>query len=285
MAPLADFLLAYVPISLPHYLTSYVEGETPLSTTPAVLATLVSYLAVIFGIQAVMKNQPPHKLTPLFQTHNVILCTGSLVLLLLMLEEILPIMWNNGLFNALCAEDSWTPRMEFYYMVNYYFKYLELLDTVFLAFKKKPLQFLHVFHHSATALLCYSQLNGKTSISWAVIVLNLAVHVVMYYYYYATAGGARIWWKKYLTSMQIVQFVIDIVLVYFGTYQHTAATYFMDSLPHVANCAGSESAALFGCALLTSYLGLFINFYLQTYKKPATLSKHTANGYNGVANG
>ena len=30
--------------------------------------------------------------------------------------------------------------MEFYYMVNYYFKYLELLDTVFLAFKKKPMR-------------------------------------------------------------------------------------------------------------------------------------------------
>lgn len=29
--------------------------------------------------------------------------------------------------------------MEFYYMVNYYFKYLELLDTVFLALKKKTL--------------------------------------------------------------------------------------------------------------------------------------------------
>ena len=25
-------------------------------------------------------------------------------------------------------------------MVNYYFKYLELLDTVFLAFKKKPMR-------------------------------------------------------------------------------------------------------------------------------------------------
>jgi fatty acid elongase 3 len=24
-------------------------------------------------------------------------------------------------------------------MINYYFKYIELLDTVFLAFKKKPL--------------------------------------------------------------------------------------------------------------------------------------------------
>lgn len=33
--------------------------------------------------------------------------------------------------------------MEFYYMVNYFFKYLELLDTVFLAFKKKPLRTLY----------------------------------------------------------------------------------------------------------------------------------------------
>ncbi|RDB28889.1 putative elongation of fatty acids protein 1 [Hypsizygus marmoreus] len=285
MAPLADFLLAHVPITLPTYLTSYVPGVTPFSTTPTVLATLAAYLAVIFGTQAFMKNKQPHKLTPLFQTHNVILSSGSLLLLVLMLEEILPIMWTDGIFSALCAEKSWTPRMEFYYMVNYFFKYLELLDTVFLAFKKKPLQFLHVFHHSATALLCYSQLNGRTSISWAVIVLNLAVHVVMYYYYYATAGGAKIWWKKYLTAMQITQFVIDLVLVYCGTYSHMAAHYLPD-LPHVGDCAGSEPAALFGCGLLTSYLGLFINFYFQTYKKPTAVHKPKVNGVaNGKANG
>ena len=29
--------------------------------------------------------------------------------------------------------------METYYMINYYFKYWELADTVFLALKKKPL--------------------------------------------------------------------------------------------------------------------------------------------------
>jgi len=176
--------------------------------------------------------------------------------------------------------------MEFYYMINYYFKYLELLDTVFLAFKKKPLPFLHVFHHSATALLCYSQLIGKTSISWTVISLNLAVHVLMYYYYYATAGGARIWWKKYLTMMQIIQFVIDLFVVYFGTYGHFAATYFDGVIPHMGNCAGSETAAIFGCGLLTMYLGLFINFYLQTYKKKDSSKAPRTNGVaNGVANG
>lgn len=158
MALLADFLLAFVPFSLPTHLTSYVPGKTPLSTTPAVLAALTTYLAVIFGIKALMKNQPAYKLNTLFQAHNVILSSGSLLLLILMLEEVIPIIWSDGPFKSICAASSWTQvrilmlrcslaclypvsqRMEFYYMINYYFKYLELLDTVFLALKKKPMR-------------------------------------------------------------------------------------------------------------------------------------------------
>ena len=108
MAPLADFLVARLPVSLPYHLTSYVKGETPLSTTPGVLATLFAYLAVIFSVQALMKNQQPHKLTPLFQAHNVILSSGSLLLLVLMLEEILPIILKEGIYFAVCAEEAWT---------------------------------------------------------------------------------------------------------------------------------------------------------------------------------
>jgi hypothetical protein len=37
------------------------------------------------------------------------------------------------------------------------------------------------------------------------------------YYYFATARGRKIWWKKYLTSMQITQFIIDLFAVYFGS--------------------------------------------------------------------
>ncbi|KAI0322329.1 GNS1/SUR4 membrane protein [Amylostereum chailletii] len=281
---LADFILQHAPNpQLPYYLTHYVRGASPLSTRPVVVGVLVGYLAVIFGIRELMKSHSPRKLTLLFQIHNVILSSGSALLLALMLEEILPILWKHGPFYTLCGASAWTERMELYYMINYYIKYLELLDTVFLALKKKPLAFLHVFHHSATAFLCYTQLNGKTSISWVVITLNLSVHVLMYYYYYATAGGARIWWKKYLTTMQIVQFVVDLFVVYFGTYSYFVATYW-PHLPHFGTCAGTESAALFGCGLLTSYLFLFINFYIQTYKKPVRGKKPITNG-NGAANG
>jgi len=199
-----------------------------------------------------------------------------------MLEEVASIWVKSNVYDTMCNEASWTPKLEFYYMINYYFKYIELFDTIFLALKKKPLAFLHVFHHSATALLCFTQLNGKTSISWVVISLNLLVHVIMYYYYYATAGGAKIWWKKYLTTMQIMQFIIDLFIVYFGTYQHFAHSHF-PHFPHIANCAGTETAALLGCGLLSSYLVLFINFYIQTYQKPTKGKKPVING-NGPAN-
>ncbi|KZT30578.1 GNS1/SUR4 membrane protein [Neolentinus lepideus HHB14362 ss-1] len=284
MAPLADFILAHVPLpSLPHHLTHYVRGQTPLSTQTSVFSALVTYLATVFSIRKYMKDKAPMKLTTLFQLHNIILSAGSGLLLALMVEEVVPLWWKHGMFYAMCSDGAWTSRLEFYYMINYYIKYVELLDTAFLAVKKKPLAFLHVFHHSATALLCYCQLNGKTSISWIPITLNLTVHVLMYYYYYATAGGAKIWWKKYLTTMQILQFVIDLFAVYFGTYSYYAANYF-HKLPHLGTCAGTEGAAVFGCALLTSYLGLFINFYIQTYNKKPVHKKAVANG-NGVPNG
>ncbi|WVN88069.1 uncharacterized protein L203_103268 [Cryptococcus depauperatus CBS 7841] len=250
----------------PQYST-WISGASPVSTQKAVVAAIGTYLLVIFGGREIMKSRQPYKLTVAFQIHNVILTLGSGILLALMLEEIVPMYFKHGFFWSICNTSAFTPRLITYYMVNYYFKYLELIDTVFLVLKKKPLAFLHVFHHAATAILCFTQLEGQTSVQWVVITLNLTVHVIMYYYYYATAGGAKIWWKKYLTTLQITQFIIDLFIVFFASYSHFAAKH--THLPAVGDCAGSEGAALFGCGLLSSYLFLFIAFYKATYKKTA----------------
>jgi hypothetical protein len=48
-------------------------------------------------------------------------------------------------------------------------------------------------------------------------------------------------------------------------YSYFSATYW-PFMPTMGTCSGTEGAALFGCALLTSYLFLFIDFYIRTYK-------------------
>ena len=55
-------------------------------------------------------------------------------------------------------------------------------------------------------------------------------------------------------------------------------------MPNIGDCAGTEAAALFGCGVLTSYLFLFIKFYIDTYKKKPTIQR-LQGAANGVANG
>ncbi|KAL2001493.1 hypothetical protein VTN02DRAFT_1675 [Thermoascus thermophilus] len=245
----------------------FVEGVTPMSTFKETAAALVTYYIIIFGGREVMKNFPALKLNGLFMIHNFYLTVISAILLALFIEQLLPTLWRHGIFYAICNHNGgWTQPLVVLYYLNYLTKYLELLDTVFLFLKKKPLTFLHTYHHGATALLCYTQLIGLTAVSWVPITLNLTVHVVMYWYYFQSARGIRIWWKEWITRLQIIQFIIDLGFVYFASYTYFASTYFPWA-PNAGKCAGEEFAAFAGIAILSSYLLLFISFYFATYKK------------------
>jgi fatty acid elongase 2 len=267
----------------------FVAGEYPLTTLPPVVAAIATYYLVIFGGDYLFKKFQikPFVLNGLFQIHNLVLTTLSLTLLVLMLEQLLPIIWYDGLYFAICNEKSWTQPLICLYYLNYLTKFCEFLDTLFLVVKQKRLTFLHTYHHGATALLCYTQLVGKTPISWVPISLNLGVHVVMYWYYFLAARGIRVWWKEWVTRFQIIQFILDLGFVYFATYQklvHEFLSDYLDIIPHCANCAGSLLAAYSGCAILSSYLVLFIAFYIEVYRrKSSKKSKRVKSISGGVA--
>lgn len=159
----------------------FIEGQTPMSTFKETAAFIAAYYVIIFGGREVMRNFAPLKLNNLFIIHNFYLTAISGGLLLLFAQQLVPALWKNGLYDGICGKTGWSQQLLVLYYLNYLTKYLELLDTVFLVLKKKPLTFLHTYHHGATALLCYTQLLGQTSVSWVPITLNLAVHVVMYW--------------------------------------------------------------------------------------------------------
>lgn len=249
-------------------------GATPMLTIKSTAMALVSYYTIILGGRELMKSRPAFKFNDLFLIHNFYLTAISGALLVLFVEQLAPTIWKHGLFFTICGDGGWTRPLETLYYLNYLTKYLELLDTVFLVLKKKPLTFLHCYHHGATAFLCYTQLIGHTPVSWVPITLNLTVHVVMYWYYFQAARGIRIWWKEWITRLQIAQFVIDLGFIYYATY-HFYAHKFFPRLPHIGTCKGEEFAAFTGCATLSSYLVLFIFFYAATYKKAGRNAKRS----------
>ncbi|KAJ6590413.1 ELO family [Mycena vulgaris] len=263
MSPLSDFLLARIPLAA-------IGMKIPLSNPSTVPSALLSYLAVIFGTQAVMRHRTPLKLTRVIQVHNFFLSAVSLVLLVLILDEILPLLRRVGILGGMCGPESWTESLELYYKINYALKYVELLDTLFLTLKKKPLRFLHVYHHSSTIFLCYVQLKSKSTLSWVAIAPNLFVHVLMYYYYFLAAAGYKPSWKEHLTRLQIGQFVV----VGLTSIWALAISHFT---PDREECLTPPVAVAVGSFVITSYFLLFVHFYFMTYIKERMKANVQAN--------
>uniref|UniRef100_T1GSR3 Elongation of very long chain fatty acids protein n=1 Tax=Megaselia scalaris TaxID=36166 RepID=T1GSR3_MEGSC len=145
-------------------------------------------------------------------------------------------------------------------LVVYIAKITELLDTVFFVLRKKDRQisFLHMYHHTLMPVCAFIGVKYFAGGHGTLLgFINSFIHIVMYAYYLLAAMGPRIqkylWWKKYITVLQIVQFLIIFV--------HTFQLQFQPS------CNFPKSIA----ALLTFNAGLFTymfsSFYVKNYKK------------------
>ncbi|XP_076249437.1 very long chain fatty acid elongase AAEL008004 [Calliopsis andreniformis] len=142
----------------------------------------------------------------------------------------------------------------------YYFsKFTEFLDTIFFVLRKKNdhISTLHVIHHGCMPMSVWFGVKftpGGHSTFFGL--LNTFVHIVMYSYYLLAALGPRIqpylWWKKYLTTLQMIQFVLVMV--------HAFQLLFID-------CNYPKAFVWWIGLHAVMFYFLFRDFYVQAYRK------------------
>ncbi|XP_073832522.1 very long chain fatty acid elongase AAEL008004-like [Musca autumnalis] len=193
-------------------------------TTHAILGSpwlmftlIIFYLVLILVIgKNFMKNRPPYKVESFMQFYNVV----QILLNAFIFYELFRYTVLSPDFSLKCQphnpRDTRPSTMGLIRPTVLYYisKYLDFFDTVFFVLRKKynQITFLHIYHHSIMALAVYVYLSQAfASHATSAGLVNSFIHVVMYTYYMVAAAKPNIDltpWKKTLTSMQLIQFVL-----------------------------------------------------------------------------
>ncbi|XP_046477984.1 very long chain fatty acid elongase AAEL008004 [Neodiprion pinetum] len=141
-------------------------------------------------------------------------------------------------------------------------KISELLDTVFFVLRKKDRQisFLHMYHHTVMPLVAWGATKYYPGGHGTFIgIINTFVHIVMYTYYLLAAMlpqyQAYLWWKKYITTLQMGQFCI--------AFLHSLQLLIYD-------CDYPKWSLMIILPNVTFFYLLFADFYNKAYDKSKT---------------
>lgn len=159
----------------------------------------------------------------------------------------------------------------------YISKFTEFFDTLFFLLRKKNqhVSTLHVIHHGCMPFSVWMGMKfapGGHSTFFAM--LNSFVHIVMYFYYMVAALGPKyqkyIWWKKYLTAFQMLQFV--------AIFTHQFQLLFTE-------CDYPKGFMVWIGLHGVMFLFLFSDFYKQAYSKRKARRAAAAEAAAAAANG
>jgi len=137
-----------------------------------------------------------------------------------------------------------------------YSKFAELLDTFWLRMRKKPVSFLHAYHHISVLLFTWHCVTVRFWPGVYFALLNSFVHFIMYHYYFLASFG-RVGNAKLLTLLQTSQMVVGLMI--------TVTWYLRHLLDSSACPMPSPWSVPFALLIYGSYLGLFMHYYVRRY--------------------
>jgi len=174
--------------------------------------------------------------------------------------------------DTVCAqgEHTWgAGETGFWVMLFIFSKVPELIDTAFIVLRRKPLIFLHWYHHVTVLLFCWSSYSTMAASGLYFVAMNYSVHAIMYGYFgLQTLHLVPKWFPTFLITLcQILQMFV-------GTFVCASCWYY-----HIQGrtCDNDLYNLIAGALMYGSYLYLFTEFavkrYILTPSKPKTVKK------------
>ncbi|GFO01290.1 elongation of very long chain fatty acids protein [Plakobranchus ocellatus] len=245
--------------------------------TPTLAITALYLLAVYVGPR-IMANREPIKLKYTLVVYNFIcvLINFNICYELAVSSTVLGYSYSCQPVNY--SYDPYEMRIAKALWWFYFSKCVEMLDTIFFIMRKKNNQvsFLHVYHHATMFPIWYIGVKwvaGGQSFFGAMI--NSFIHVLMYTYYAVAALGPEyqkyLWWKRYLTRLQLIQFVTGII-------------HALQSLAF-NGCGFPEWMHIALIIYAFTILLLFLNFYFHAYLKAKSHKAKKIESNGAISNG
>jgi len=142
-----------------------------------------------------------------------------------------------------------------------YSKLFELFDTLWLILKKRPVIFLHSYHHITVLLYCWHSYASRISSGLWFGTMNYCVHSLMYFYYFLmTFETTRKYAKPFnwiLTTLQTSQMAVGIFV--------TIQSMNFGENDSVAPCNVLRTNSFLGLFMYASYFVLFLHFAIMSY--------------------
>lgn len=233
----------------------------------------VLYILLVFLGPKMMENREAIKLKPLIVAWNLSLSLFSICGTLGVGTLLFYLLEDRGMYETTCRFDKdivYDGELSFWLMAFLLSKIPEMIDTVFLVLTKKPIIFLHWYHHLTVSVFCwYAGMSLIPSGLWFAS-MNYAVHSVMYLYYFMCALGLRKVVRPIaplITGAQLLQMVVGTVVVLYTYYY----SYFTEE-----GCGVDRRTIRMGLSMYGSYFVLFAALFIQLYMSKGSKKKRKA---------
>ena len=226
------------------------------------------YLGFIYLFSNYMKYNVSFSLKQPLIYWNTSLCIFSFVGALQTIPLLFHLIYNSNEFkDTICENPSQSWGQNPWVGLFVYSKIPELIDTFFIISRKRPLIFLHWYHHVTVLLYCWHSYAVEAPQALYFITMNYSVHAIMYGYYTLSAMKIKPIWLPpvMITATQIMQMIVGVIIQCKASYE-----YLYNSNE---SCSLNGTNIFWGGLMYASYLKLFSDFALKRYIPSAKSQK------------